>query len=1035
MIQIPNEMIRASAGTGKTYQLTNRFIKLLLCGVPAERIIALTFTRKAAGEFFEGILTKLAKAADDSKEAKQLAKEIGMKDTKPAAFREALRRLVDGMGRLSLGTIDGFFHRVLAMFSLEFGLGGEFEMMSEFEKQQARLHVLEMLLDENAARQAGRESLIETYRLSTAGKDERRFVGSFEQHLESCHELFQRVPDSTLWGDADRLWPTGNPWVKEKARLPDMVDDWRQHIAEQDAFTDELHRNWNGIADYLQQWVPGKELLKKSPKLIKQAVEGLDALGQGAWSFEHRKKTRSVTADFAQKLGRVLRYCIAWELEVRRNRTRGIHNLLAAFEQRYDAQVRRPGRLCFADLPVLLQAREDKLDLEYRLDGAFDHWLLDEFQDTSRLQWQSVANLIDEVMQDPEGRRGFFCVGDQKQSLYQWRGGDPRLFDRVEEMYSGGIKSSSLDESWRSVPDVLEMVNAVFGSPIITGDKYNVTAGERWRDGWRKHTAAEPLAKKKGHAMFVTADDAGERWQVLQHLLEQLQPIERGLECAILVQKNDTVREVVNFLRGALSGMPVIGESATSPGADNPLGAALLSLFRAAAHPADRFSPGHLALTPFAAHLPEDHDDRQNAFRQLQRDLHQNGFEATSREWIAKVETDLNDFSRWRASQFLELARQFDETGSRDIDAFLRFMPAQETTDAAGANVVQVMTIHKAKGLTFDVTLVPDLENPKARLDTTRQDALHTHPGQDGGAKWILDLPPKELCALIDPLDEASAQARAEACYENLCKLYVALTRAARGLYVITSTPSANAGYFPSLLMDTLTESDNEGADLAGGPASAKVRFESGSFEWLDKWKAKTESEDPETPFEPDPAERGHRRLARRRPSAHGGTQFGGASLFEPKGADAAAFGTAVHNIFEEIEWADESTAAMLEAQKETNAAAAAEVKRCLQGTEVAALLEPDAGVKVWRERAFELVIDGEFCSGVFDRVHLGENSAVIIDFKTDRVDEDTIDDAVKRHQPQLDLYRRVLSRLTGIPEQAITCQLVFTRMARVMTA
>ena len=54
-IQIANEMIRASAGTGKTYQLTNRFIRLLLCGLPPDRIIALTFTRKAAGEFFEGI--------------------------------------------------------------------------------------------------------------------------------------------------------------------------------------------------------------------------------------------------------------------------------------------------------------------------------------------------------------------------------------------------------------------------------------------------------------------------------------------------------------------------------------------------------------------------------------------------------------------------------------------------------------------------------------------------------------------------------------------------------------------------------------------------------------------------------------------------------------------------------------------------------------------------------------------------------------------------------------------------------------------
>ena len=64
MSRIPNTMIRASAGSGKTFQLTNRFIRLLLSGQAPERIIALTFTRKAAGEFFEGILTKLAKAAD-----------------------------------------------------------------------------------------------------------------------------------------------------------------------------------------------------------------------------------------------------------------------------------------------------------------------------------------------------------------------------------------------------------------------------------------------------------------------------------------------------------------------------------------------------------------------------------------------------------------------------------------------------------------------------------------------------------------------------------------------------------------------------------------------------------------------------------------------------------------------------------------------------------------------------------------------------------------------------------------------------------
>ncbi|MDP7586064.1 MAG: UvrD-helicase domain-containing protein, partial [Verrucomicrobiota bacterium] len=136
MSRVPNMMIRASAGSGKTFQLTNRFIRLLVCGEAPERIIALTFTRKAAGEFFEGILNKLAKAAGDPSEAKRLAKGVGQQQAGPTEFRAALRRLVDSMGHLSLGTIDSFFHRVLDLFSTEFGLGGQFEMMDEFEKEQ-----------------------------------------------------------------------------------------------------------------------------------------------------------------------------------------------------------------------------------------------------------------------------------------------------------------------------------------------------------------------------------------------------------------------------------------------------------------------------------------------------------------------------------------------------------------------------------------------------------------------------------------------------------------------------------------------------------------------------------------------------------------------------------------------------------------------------------------------------------------------------------------------------------------------------------
>ena len=105
----------------------------------------------------------------------------------------------------------------------------------------------------------------------------------------------------------------------------------------------------------------------------------------------------------------------------------------------------------------------------------------------------------------------------------------------------------------------------------------------------------------------------------------------------------------------------------------------------------------------------------------------------------------------------------------------------------------------------------------------------------------IFDLPPKELFSVIKPLGAASELARAEACYENLCKLYVAFTRSRGGLYVITSESSGNSGYYPRLLVDTLAE--GEGKDFVGCPVPAKVRFESGNFKWLNSWKIEPKAE------------------------------------------------------------------------------------------------------------------------------------------------------------------------------------------------
>ena len=1041
-MKIANTLIRASAGSGKTFKLTNRFIELLVNGVPPEKVIALTFTKRAAGEFFEGILMKLSNAAVCNNEAKLLVKEITLseKDTtniSQADFVSALRRLIESMPQLSLGTIDSFFHRMLGLFPLEFGLGGEFEIMSEFERKRARSNVLEWIFDSRQADKSAREAIIESHRLASAGKDKRDFVSAFARHLDDCHELFMRESSGEYWGDPLRIWPEGNPWTKQKDELFEMVEVLERELDLQDNFTKEIYNGWSKIFDHLKVWAPGKSLYHSSKPtvLFSQVLRGLSTMGDGGWEFIQRNKSYTVSDLFGCQLARTIRHCIACELENKLIQTKGIHNLLNLFEEFYDDQVRRAGRLTFSDLPMLLAPNKNspilggrgpnRLDIEYRLDGQFDHWLLDEFQDTSRAQWRVFESLIDEVIQDPEGQRTLFCVGDPKQSIYQWRGGDPTLFDYLEKRYRAGIgdgfEVQSLEKSWRSSSEVLDLVNAVFGnlSVLSAYDEYGI-AVERWSRIWKKHISARKEAA--GQALYLTVENDIDRFLLVADLIREISPTENGFSCAVIVQKNEVVRKMVNFLRGEIPEVKVVGESTISPGADNPLGSALLSLFRAAAHPGDRFSLGHVLLTPIQKHLPEDHNERQIVLRSIQRRVYEYGFMKVAEEWITKIFDELDEFSLWRAGQFLDMARQFDETGLRDIDEFTRFIPEQELTDAVEGNVVQVMTVHKAKGLTFDTTILPDLEGK--RLDESRREALYSRKLSDGEIDWIMAMPNSDICGADERLKEASNESRSDGCYEKLCQLYVALTRASHGLYVITNElkKGGDSRNYPRLLNDALAQDEGEAESLRLGKVEAKVLFRRGDFDWI---KPKSISAyEGSTKIELVKIKRQRGYIEKQRPSTQSNNNINSDLLFNDKADRILDHGQAVHKIFEKIEWFDEMTLSKLKLLKEDYPDAFAEVEKCLgDDSFVEYLMKPRDLLQLWRERVFDVVIDGKIISGTFDRVHLFSDRAEIIDFKSDKIGGNSL----KLHIPQLLSYRKSLAKLTGLDEAVINCKLFFT--------
>jgi ATP-dependent helicase/nuclease subunit A len=175
-----------------------------------------------------------------------------------------------------------------------------------------------------------------------------------------------------------------------------------------------------------------------------------------------------------------------------------------------------------------------------------------------------------------------------------------------------------------------------------------------------------------------------------------------------------------------------------------------------------------------------------------------------------------------------------------------------------------------------------------------------------------------------------------------------------------------------------------------------------------------------------------------RRPSGEVLRRVPSAQLFSLETGTAAAFGAEVHSLLAEVEWRD--GAAMPEQWRTRDALpeAIAEAEACLLAPSLAAVWSRPAQGEVWRERAFEIVLDDAWVTGVFDRVIVERNArngvewVTVLDFKTDRVDDErAVADATRRHAAQLNVYRRVAAALTGVPIDVVTCELVFTRLQR----
>lgn len=1033
----PHRLIHASAGTGKTYQLSGRYLELLFAAVEPRAILATTFTRKAAGEIQDRVLLRLAEATRDPEKLAELGRQVGRALTR-GEVEALLARLTRRLAEMRVRTLDAFFVHLARLFALELGLPGEWSIADDAEEK----HLQREAIARTLASTPTDELLVLLRGLQRADASrsvERTLLAEVEQgrnaYLESHADAWRRVqapagaPARELAAALERL--RANPLPLTKAKTPRT--HWRN--AQRNLVAAVEGEDWRGFMELT---------------LVKRVVEGKD-------EFDHE----TITADWREPLEVLLRqatHALVQEV-VRYNAA--ARAWLERFEQRFDAVKSEERVYRFEDLPKALHPRdEDQLGaleaLWYRLDGRLDHLLLDEFQDTAPVQWRILARLAEEILADGTGRRSFFCVGDLKQSIYGFREAEPRLLATLHARHPV-LAPEPLARSYRSSQVVLDTVDRVFaeiGANAAFRREEHRQAAQAFQADYGPHEAAKDLP---GAAWLLEAppgeedeDALGTTLRLAAQRARALHDEARGATIGILLRRNEPIARMIFLLRDV--GLRASGEGG-NPLTDSAAVLHCLSLLHLADHPGDSAAAFHVAsspLGPVVGLAPADYPRaRGPAAEAVRQRLAREGYGAFAASLLPAVDAGYGAWDRRRFRQLVDLAHAHDERADLRPGRFVERVRLTRVEDPAAAQV-QVMTVHSAKGLEFDAVILPELNGS---FLPQRSEILTDRPDPAGLITAVSRAPSEEVCKMEATLEELwSARERREL-REALCLFYVAMTRARYRLEMIVQhrkKPGELANNFAGVLCAALG---------AYGPARDGLLWahEKSRSPWFAPRAARAEVDERReprpAPFRPS---RGAP-LAQRSPSAREGDGLRRAHelLRAPRSAARLA-GDLVHRWLSRIEWLDDPRASDVEllalgreltSDEDVLGAALTDLRAFLGQPVTRATLTlgtaPRAERTVWRERPFSIVLDEPdgtraLWSGAFDRVVLhgrpgAWTRAELVDFKTDQVTEAELAERAAFYRPQLESYARVLAARTGLAPEAIEARLLFLRLDRLV--
>ena len=854
-------IVQAPAGSGKTELLTQRFLKLLAIVQEPENIVALTFTRKAASEMKERILAALRKTQETSHIAISPHQVHTFKLAEAAMQQDNVRKwhILKHPHRLRIMTIDALcqrFNTAIPLFekALPFAIISDAPQTLYEQAARACLH--------DALAEPTLVDAIKTL-LKHLDNQQDRLIELFCDRL-ACRDQWLSVIYTAKQLTREEL-EAGLKHIEEhtlsrlRQTIPFTIQIELQSLCQQMAI---IENNPQSPRDALTEWHDFESFNRPiASGLAHLLLTQDDALRRG---FDHHvglKKDRcpdfqSIKArsqalcevlksvpDFEQLLGQVKRLPPPIYSESEWQVLQALLTLLPVLVAELHLIFKQSNAVDFTAVTLqALQALGDEdhpTDLTLYLDHQIHHLLIDEFQDTSQQQVQLIEQIV--RYWQPDDGKTLFVVGDPMQSIYRFRQAEVGLFLKVRNEGIAGLSLTSLEltSNFRSTATIIEWINTHF--KIIFPYQEDIESGAV---SFHPSMAVIPASETSGIEAHQFANKQDEADGIVTIIQQQLK-IYPDENIAILVRSRPQLTHIIQALREAkipFQGVEINSLSRLAHLRD------MWSLTKALIYPADRLSWIALLRSPYAGlsladlHILATVDPKKSIFQALQQTDSYTPLSEEGRmraqyfyqvmdhalatrhqrpllEWIIDTAQHLHAKYLLETQQALEieqfwqlLERYFQQAPFPDLEKINQELERLYSKQSIPAKV-QIMTIHKSKGLEFDTVIMPGLGSQSNRADNPLIRWLQL-PGKHRD-HYLLVSPIKAADEVISSLYQYLNDIESEKSHYELQRLfYVAATRAKKRLFLCDHQDRQNQGSFRYLLKHQTWQQQEDSSSL-----------------------------------------------------------------------------------------------------------------------------------------------------------------------------------------------------------------------------